>query len=386
MEKQFPGYYQRSEDELEALWQDGLFVLDANVLLNPYRYSEGTRKDLLRILSGVRDQLWLPHQAAEEFHRNRLDVIRGQKGAYAEVRKSLSAAQRQIETKVNALEMDLGIGTKGLLKSVKETFDTLLAEAKQLESDSGAKSVPETYSPKLDGIWSEIINIMEGRVGERLTDERMEEVRKEGPKRYTSEVPPGYEDINKPGERKYGDLILWFQMIDKARDSQNPILLVTDDRKEDWWQRSGGNAVEPHPDLVNEMNHEAGVLLHMMLPLDFLKWAGPKLNQEISQEAADEIEDLRSLEESEEALHEDPTVVTSPSGGYDINDNVLRNVGSWERLSNFDPERVSRQVRRAEEISRLGAEEYLKRHDPQEQIRRIDRMNEQIRKLNRRGY
>jgi len=44
---QFPGYYRRTEEELQRIWEDGLFVLDANVLLNLYRYSEDTRNDLL---------------------------------------------------------------------------------------------------------------------------------------------------------------------------------------------------------------------------------------------------------------------------------------------------------------------------------------------------
>ncbi len=381
MENQFPGYYQRTEEELETLWQDGLFVLDANVLLNPYRYSEDTRKELFRILRGVQEQLWIPHQAAEEFHRARLDVIRGQKTAYAEVQKSLSTAQKQIESKVNAIEMDLGIGTKGLLKRIKESFDALLAEAKQLESDSGARAVPESYSPKLDDIWKGIMDLMEGKVGERLSDERMEEVRQEGPRRYTSEVPPGYEDVNKPGERKYGDLILWFQIIDKARETEKPILLVTDDRKEDWWQRSGGNAVEPHPDLVNEMNHKAGALLHMMLPLDFLKWAGPKLNQEISQAAAEEIEGLRSLEEPLEALGVSEGVWrfteddVSAADEMRVRDYLHRKaeilnrpnvMTAWERLLYFDPEERLRRIERLQE------------YDPEERLKRLERLTERL--------
>jgi hypothetical protein len=305
LENQFPGYYRRSEKDLETIWQDGLLVLDANVLLNPYRYSEETREELFRILSGVQDRLWIPHQVAEEFHRNRLDVIRGQKEAFAEVRTTLSEVRRLIESKVNAIHKDAGIDTKSILEKVKESFDTLLAETKKLENDSGARSVPESYSPEDDEIWKAIINIVEGRVGEGLAPERMQEVRSEGPRRYASEVPPGYEDIDKPGDRKYGDLIFWFQIIDMAKETEKPILLVTDDRKEDWWQRSGGKAVEPHPDLVNEMHHEGGVLFHMMLPLKFLRWAGKKLDREISQQAAEEIEGLRSLEEQATSRFED---------------------------------------------------------------------------------
>ncbi len=37
MRAMFPGYYRRTEEELERIWDEGLFVLDANVLLNLYR-------------------------------------------------------------------------------------------------------------------------------------------------------------------------------------------------------------------------------------------------------------------------------------------------------------------------------------------------------------
>ena len=44
MRKTFPGYYRPTEAEFRRLWDKCIFVLDANVLLNLYRYSEETRK------------------------------------------------------------------------------------------------------------------------------------------------------------------------------------------------------------------------------------------------------------------------------------------------------------------------------------------------------
>jgi hypothetical protein len=168
VENQFPGYYLRSEKDLEEIWQDGLIALDANVLLNPYRYSEDTRNELWRILQGVRDRLWIPHQAAEEFHRNRLDVVSGQKEAYAEVRKSLFASRKRIENAVNAIHSDSGIEVQGLLENVRESFDSLVAETEKLEVDSGVRFVAESYSPEGDEIWKEIINIIDGRVSQNV--------------------------------------------------------------------------------------------------------------------------------------------------------------------------------------------------------------------------
>ncbi len=32
----FPGYYRPTEEEFAKMWQEGIFVFDANVLLNIY--------------------------------------------------------------------------------------------------------------------------------------------------------------------------------------------------------------------------------------------------------------------------------------------------------------------------------------------------------------
>lgn len=56
----FSGPYQPTEDQFTELWQQCLFVLDANVLLNFYRYSPQTSEELLTILRRIKDRLWIP--------------------------------------------------------------------------------------------------------------------------------------------------------------------------------------------------------------------------------------------------------------------------------------------------------------------------------------
>jgi hypothetical protein len=75
MRNRFPGYYRPADEQLRSLWQNGTFVLDANVLLNVYRYSEETAHHLLNLLATIAARLWVPHQPALEFHRNRPEEI-----------------------------------------------------------------------------------------------------------------------------------------------------------------------------------------------------------------------------------------------------------------------------------------------------------------------
>jgi PIN like domain len=60
----FPGYFRSSDDEFTQLWTDCIIALDADVLLNLYRYSHGTHSEPEKALTSVEERLFLPHQAA----------------------------------------------------------------------------------------------------------------------------------------------------------------------------------------------------------------------------------------------------------------------------------------------------------------------------------
>src|SRR5262249_13882425 len=101
MRNLFPGYYRLTQAELQELWEKAIFVLDANVLLNLYRYPKEASDDLLRIFSQISARLWLPYQAALEYQMNRLNVIAEQMKKYSEVK---SAVQKSYETLANELD------------------------------------------------------------------------------------------------------------------------------------------------------------------------------------------------------------------------------------------------------------------------------------------
>lgn len=68
-------YLVPSPEEKEALWNNCVFVFDTNVLLNLYRYTSITRDTLLAAFDDLKERVWLPHQVAYEFGKDRCDVI-----------------------------------------------------------------------------------------------------------------------------------------------------------------------------------------------------------------------------------------------------------------------------------------------------------------------
>ena len=59
MKNKFKGYYKPTEAKIKTIWDRGFISIDANVLLNLYRYSDDTRNELLLKVEKYADQLWL---------------------------------------------------------------------------------------------------------------------------------------------------------------------------------------------------------------------------------------------------------------------------------------------------------------------------------------
>jgi hypothetical protein len=129
-------------------------------------------------------------------------------------------------------------------------------------------------------------DLLEGKVGKPYSEEELENIYQKAEKRFNYKKPPGYKDAKKPIPKNYGDVVLWFQLIDYAREQQKPIIFVTDDNKEDWWLKYEGETLEPRPDLIQEILSEVGVedfQFYMYHSDQFMVYAGKFLSYLFSQ-------------------------------------------------------------------------------------------------------
>jgi len=76
----FEGQRTPNADDYLAALLGGLIVVDANVLLDLYRYNERGRRSLLNTFRAFGGRLWIPHQAMHEFWNNREDDLRDPQG------------------------------------------------------------------------------------------------------------------------------------------------------------------------------------------------------------------------------------------------------------------------------------------------------------------
>lgn len=270
----FPGFYKRTEDELSYMWQKGIFVFDTNMLLNVYRYTKKTRDRYLEILGLLkqRSQLWIPYQAAFEYHDRRMAVIQGQLDAYKDVATILQSAAQKLENSLETYHNKHEFIHTG---EMIEEINAVIHKAKTKVTQSRAKDKREYENlKKRDTLLEKLEELFRDAIGSPYTSEKQRELFREAQMRIELRIPPGWEDEDKKGYKKYGDILLWFQILDYARSQKKPIVFVTDDGKKDWWVRDAqGKPINPLPELVQEMFIEVGVFLHMYQGYSFMEAA-----------------------------------------------------------------------------------------------------------------
>jgi len=103
MKRDYEWYFWQNEDEASIPWETGVLTVDANVLLDLYRYHESTREELLTCLEAFRDRIWISRQAADEFLRNRAKVIVSSSKEYLSAEKNLDSLSQSLSASVEKL-------------------------------------------------------------------------------------------------------------------------------------------------------------------------------------------------------------------------------------------------------------------------------------------
>ncbi len=282
MKNSFREYYGLSSSELEKLWKDGLIVFDTNVLLSLYRRSEEARNDFISMIKSLKDRVWLPHQVGYEYHEHRLEeALRP-----IEAIKSIKGKLQKFETE---LEQDFGNNPYLDYKKIKSAFKTLGSKIDKLILASQT-SFPDYLNE--DSVLTVLTEVFDGKIGPEYQEKKLLEIYKLGNERYSNKLPPGYKDTKKhEGERhRFGDLIIWLQIIEHAKTVAKDIIFVTDDKKEDWWEEYKDNRLGPRHELIREFR--AGTnnqLIWFYTPDRFLQYAKSKVGVSIKTKTIEEV-------------------------------------------------------------------------------------------------
>jgi hypothetical protein len=290
MRNLFPGYYRPTEEEFSVLWRECVFAFDANVLLNVYRYSQATSEKFLEILGRLRDRIWLPHQAALEYQENRLGVISNQHKPYEDIPKRLNALLVQMR---NDYPRHPFIPIQRVFDHMNSAIGEISAMLREAREGHHDLIENDELRESLDNLFAE-------KVGAEYTPDELKKIYSDAQERFEKQIPPGYEDnkSKKDGDNRYGDVILWYQLKDHARALKKPLVLITDDKKADWWQKHKGKTIGPRRELIHEMKSEVGIQFYMYQSDSFMKYAQEHLGIKGGQ-AVEEVREVRQQYETE---------------------------------------------------------------------------------------
>jgi hypothetical protein len=199
MKNVFKQYYQPSNEEFEALWKDAIFSFDANVLLNFYRYTDETRKQLIEIMEKVSDRVWLTYQVGMEFHRNRREVISKQTKAYSELKITAQQSVKSLKDEFGKICNKHSLLKSDELEKLADKFSEVIT--KKVDAIQSSHPNYNTSDPLLDTI----TKLFNNKVGSPYDATQSQAIFEEGSVRYSQQIPPGYKDAaDKKGNDKYG--------------------------------------------------------------------------------------------------------------------------------------------------------------------------------------
>lgn len=301
----FEHFYPPDEKTIASAMRTGLVATDTNVLLNLYRFQTVAREQLFNALEAIGNRLWISHQVALEFHRRRLDVIAEKEAVFEKTKEDLDSSIEDYTTKLRAFTRRINLSGEWAQKiesTIKRAHQATAAQIAKVEKENDV----HLKDLDSDAVLSRLEKLLEGRVGEPMNPAEMDAAKKEGQRRVNEGLPPGYKDKNKADPT--GDYLIWAQLMTEAKKRGLPTILVTDDRKDDWYRREHGLTLGARYELREEMTAEAGVPFIIMTTGTFLLHAKNYLEVAVSSETVTQAKEFPKTLEHEELSRKEQVI------------------------------------------------------------------------------
>lgn len=278
MKSKFKEFFIKEDAYFSDLSDDTIVVFDTCTLLNVCRLSKDMNETFLQAIKKIENNIWIPYHVGLEFNLKRISLMdefnEKRKTLWKRLDKLKINLQNDVNREINNTFLDeknISQKTKMIKNKFSEDLDVLFTEFTKYEL-----SEIEILFSKTDEDILSLIDYLDGKVGDSLTEEEMKVILQDGVRRYALKLPPGFEDSKgKKGEIKYydyieypaefGDLIIWKQIINKAKEAKiKKVIFVTDDSKKDWWNYRQNEKIGARLELKKELLREAEAELIML--------------------------------------------------------------------------------------------------------------------------
>lgn len=260
----------------EKLWESGIIVFDTSALLDFYYMKPDFQEIISNILYCLRKRIWLPMQVVNEYKKNRKSVIE----------QPIKEKYNDKEIQNNKLVKDL---KRYIIKFEEEYYHPYISADKLTEIKEAINIIEpkiaeiktiiaQEYTERKNEIRAifqndKLVDIIEQLTcGEPFKFSELKEIIKEGELRFANQIPPGYKDYEKIGIHKYGDLIIWKEILRYAKSEKKDVIFISNDVKEDWViVDKSEEKNKPRRELLTEFEEETGQVIWFYKTADFIE-------------------------------------------------------------------------------------------------------------------
>lgn len=288
IKKLFPEFYQEElTQETFNEGQDFIIVLDTNYLLDILRKSTIVSEQYLKALKKVKNNIYIPYLVALEFNFNKKNVKNTKQRDIHNYKNGLISEIDSISAKIEEQKFFSEEEHKTNFK------DELIDEVDKFKGNLETllnKKIEDMVTGVQEKQYDTLIKIIEDRIGEQYNQEWIDSIETEGESRFKDGIPPGYDDTKKDNgskpkkfyndityQKKYGDLIIWKDIIKYAKNvkDKRKLIFVTNDgiaeHKNDFLYKINGMTIGPHIHLMNEIKQEADKEFYLLNNVRFVQ-------------------------------------------------------------------------------------------------------------------
>lgn len=257
-----------SEELINFLNQEEvLIVLDSSAILDIYKHDRAYSHNLLKSYQINLDKVWVPNHVSEEVKNNQHGVEASRKKEIDRLPKNINESIGKLKKKISSLLKNPRKFNYPSIPILNSQLESKIGELEQIVTDykNQVCSIVEDSQP---GIISEFLEELKSlnKIGNGYDIFDKLAIYTEGNIRYSLEIPPGFMDAKSKdkkdptGTQKFGDLIIWKEILEKINLDKRPLLFITSDVKCDWWRLDNNNKIiDKHPKLDEEFEKITGL-------------------------------------------------------------------------------------------------------------------------------
>lgn len=224
-------------------------VFDANAWLNLYNIPMIALQEIICGINQHLEKFWIPNQVFIEYKRNqrtKKDAVVGLfRNAQSDSYREINISKDRVLQKIDTLKKQNHIWENDLKDDIIEKYDELINLVKEGYQDLESKYGDDIKSIKDRDIVDELVEVLFSKTERDFSIIEKMNICEEGEIRYKYRIAPGYTDAGKKEEgndftRKYGDLLIWKEMLRKVKGTATNMIFVQEERKKDWLAEKSG--------------------------------------------------------------------------------------------------------------------------------------------------